>query len=95
MNHVASELIIRYKSLGILVDTNILLCYLVGLLDPKKIPTFKRTSQFVEDFDLICALLRSLKKIVTTPNILTEVNSFSVNSRIQPHEPFKHFLKPH
>jgi rRNA-processing protein FCF1 len=77
MNHI-TELIVRYKNLGILIDTNILLCYLVGLLNPKRIPLFKRTAQFVvEDFTLLSALLGYFKRIVTTPNILTEVNSFS------------------
>ncbi len=77
MNHI-TELIVRYKNLGILIDTNILLCYLVGLLNPERIPLFKRTAQFLaEDFALLSTLLGHFKKIVTTPNILAEVNSLS------------------
>jgi rRNA-processing protein FCF1 len=77
MNYI-TKLIIQYKDLGILIDTNILLCYLIGMLNPKKIPVFKRTRQFgVEDFSMICSVLRHFRKIVTTPNVLTEVNSFS------------------
>lgn len=77
MNHI-TELIVRYRNSGILIDTNILLCYLVGLVDPKRIPLFKRTAQFVvEDFALLSTLLGYFKRIVTTPNILAEVNSLS------------------
>jgi rRNA-processing protein FCF1 len=54
----------------------------VGLLDPKKIPLFKRTAQFVvEDFTLLSTVLGCFKRVVTTPNILTEVNSFSQQLR--------------
>jgi rRNA-processing protein FCF1 len=80
-NHI-EELILRYKNSGILIDTNILLCYLVGLLDTNKIPSFKRTAQFVqEDFKLLCTLVGYFKQIVTTPNILAEVNSLSQQLR--------------
>ena len=71
-------LLARYRSLGILVDTNILLLYVVGLVNRDRIPRFKRTQQFIpEDFDLLTQILRSFQTIVTTPNILTEVNSLA------------------
>ena len=78
MTDIIIELIKRYKDLGILVDTNILLLYFIGQVDPNRIPLFKRTSQFVvEDFTLLCNLLGLFKRIVSTPNILAEVNSLS------------------
>lgn len=68
----------RYQKAGILVDTNILLLYAVGLANKKRIPLFKRTRQFsIEDFDLLDQILRTFQKVVTTPNILTEVNSLA------------------
>ena len=68
----------KYAKRGILVDTNILLLYVVGSFDPKLVPNFKRTQQFtVEDFELVIRLFESFAKIVTTPNILTEVNSLA------------------
>jgi hypothetical protein len=72
------DLVRRYSSRGILVDTNILLLLLVGLFDRKQISRFKRTSQFTEaDYDLLVALLANFQRIVTSPNILTEVSNLS------------------
>lgn len=68
----------RYQQAGILVDTNILLLYIVGLVNRQRVPLFKRTKQFTsEDFDLLAQILKSFQKVVTTPNILTEVNSLA------------------
>ncbi len=70
------QLIRRYRKPGIIIDTNILLMYFVGLLDPRIIPTFKRTDIFaVEDFYTLQAMLKLAPKVVTTPNILTEVSN--------------------
>jgi len=72
------EVISRYRKSGILVDTNILLLYFVGHVDPQRIPFFKRTAHFaIEDFTLLTNLLACFEKVVTTPNILSEVNSLS------------------
>ena len=73
-----TELVKSHKGRGVLVDTNLLLVYLVGMLDPGRLTKFKRTAAFTaDDFYLLARLLRFLGKIVTTPNILTEVNSLS------------------
>ncbi|MDQ3259015.1 MAG: hypothetical protein M3R15_34990 [Acidobacteriota bacterium] len=72
------ELLHRYRSKGILVDTNLLLLYFVGRYDPDRISRFKRTQSFSEDdFLLLASILAFFNKIVVTPNILTEVNSLS------------------
>ncbi len=77
MNEVQS-LLIKYKSRGIIIDTNILLLYLVGLVNRERIPRFKRTAQFIpEDYDLLLQLVDNFQKIITTPNILTEVSSLA------------------
>ena len=68
----------RYRSRGVLVDTNILLLFAVGSFDRRRIPSFKRTSQFtVEDYDLLVRVLDCFEKIVTTPCILAEVSNLS------------------
>lgn len=73
-----TELVKAHKDRGVLLDTNLLLVYLVGMFDPGRLTKFKRTAAFTpEDFYLLAQLLRFLGRIVTTPNILTEVNSFS------------------
>jgi rRNA-processing protein FCF1 len=71
-------LIQRHRAHGIIVDTNILLLYFLGRFDPEEIPRFKRTQQFTpEDYETLVLLLRQFDKLLTTPNILTEVNSLS------------------
>jgi rRNA-processing protein FCF1 len=75
-----SHLIAQYKSKGLLVDSNLLLLYFVGLYDPERIRTFKRTYSrgfTLADFDLLLRLLKHFDMFVTTPNILTEVSNLS------------------
>lgn len=72
------QLILRYTQKGLLIDTNILLLLFIGSYDRNQIGIFKRTVQFtIEDYDLLVLLLRPFKKLITTPNILTEVASLS------------------
>jgi hypothetical protein len=72
------ELLYRYQSKGLLIDTNLLLVYFVGSYDPDRIPRFKRTKIFtVEDFYTLLRVFKFFTKIVTTPNILTEVSNLS------------------
>ena len=72
------------------MDTNILLLLFVGNVDPKRIQHFKRTTQFtIEDYILLKKLLSYFERIVSTPNILSEINSLSG----QLGDPFKsHFF---
>ena len=60
-----------------LVDTNLLLLYLVGKSDPRIIPRFIRTQKYtIEDFQILKKLLELFfSALVTTPNILTEVSN--------------------
>lgn len=69
----------KYKQKGILIDTNILLLWFVGMVNRELISKFKRTENFVpEDYDTLLQILSYFNnKIVTTPNILTEVNSLA------------------
>lgn len=72
------ELLAIYKTKGVLIDANLLLVYFVGLYDPNRIKQFKRTEAFtIDDFSLLARLVDWFSKIVTTPNVLTEVNSLS------------------
>ncbi|MFK0734921.1 MAG: PIN domain-containing protein [Gloeotrichia echinulata GP01] len=65
-----------YKQKGVLIDTNILLLWFVGTVNRSRISQFNRTEKFLpEDYDLLVSILSYFSKIVTTPNILTEVNS--------------------
>lgn len=72
------QLMERYRSKGILVDSNLLLLYFVGSHDPTMIQRFKRTRAFTpNDFALLRRVLEKFKRIITTPNILSEVSNLA------------------
>ena len=70
------KLIQFYRRRGAILDSNLLLLLLVGLLDESLVPNFKRTRNYsVEDFHTLRRAISLFKKICTTPNILTEVTN--------------------
>jgi hypothetical protein len=78
MKHELLQLISRYRSAGIFLDTNLLLLYLIGKFDPDRIERFKRTEKFsYEDFQILLRIMRPFKIIRTLPHVLAEVNSLS------------------
>ncbi|RCJ37915.1 hypothetical protein A6770_14095 [Nostoc minutum NIES-26] len=78
MKDLINSLVRRYHQKEILVDTNILLLFLVGSVNPERITKFNRTQQFIpEDYELLLEFIARFHKLVTTPNILTEVNSLA------------------
>ena len=65
MNEYLFSLVIKYKNKGVLIDTNILLLFLVGSLDLNLIRGFKRTTNFTEnDFDLISNFIKHFNLII-------------------------------
>ena len=82
------SLVNRYKPKGVLIDTNILLLWFVGSVNPQRISQFNRTEQFTpDDYEILVRLLVSFSKIVTTPNILTELSNLVVNDIKEPELP--------
>jgi len=78
MNSYIEKLLERYSKAGILLDTNILLLYFVGTFDKSEISKFKRTKIFaIEDYFTLIAFLHHFEKVITTPNIMTEVSNLS------------------
>lgn len=74
----ANRLIGKYRNIGILVDTNILLLHLVGLTNQNRIEMFKRTKKFtIQDFELLRKILCLFPNIFTTQSILTEVSNLT------------------
>lgn len=72
------NLLSRYRDKGILIDTNLLLLYFVGKFSPSQISKFKRTAKFTpDDFRVLLAVFNRFRRVVTTPNILTEVSNLS------------------
>lgn len=67
----------KYRNKVVILDTNILLVYLVGCIGLRLISSFKRTSsRFCEDdFEVLNQIFSKFKKFITTSNILTEVSN--------------------
>jgi rRNA-processing protein FCF1 len=82
MNEYLLKLIRDYKQKGLLVDTNILLLYIVGTIDIDLIGNFGRTSEFTEnDFYLVSKFVDYFDIKITTPHILTEVSNLLGNRK--------------
>ena len=88
-NDIASK-IRKYRRSGVLVDTNLLLVYFVGLYDSvtgyRLVNTFKYTKgdYGVGDFDVLLAFLKEFDVLVTTPHILAEVSNSIVGELTDP-----------
>ncbi|MBI5434481.1 MAG: hypothetical protein HZA52_16725 [Planctomycetes bacterium] len=68
------------RSKQLLLDSNLLLLYVVGAADPKLLPKHKRTAAFEftpADLELLLELMSRFDEWITTPNILTEVSNLS------------------
>lgn len=71
-------LVRRYARKGVLVDTNLLLLWLIGSVDTKRISQFGPTRKYSSpDFEVLLAFLGHFDKRVTTPNVLTEVSNLA------------------
>ncbi len=80
MNDYLLKLIQSYKQKGLLVDTNILLLYIVGSVNINLVRNFRRTSKFTErDFYLVSKFIDYFDLKITTPHILTEVSDLLGN----------------
>lgn len=83
MNDYLLKLIQKYKRKGLLIDTSILLLYIVGSFDINLIRTFKRTQMFSEnDFEIVSKFIDYFELKITTPHVLTEVSDFIDNRQI-------------
>lgn len=74
----ALALIEKHQAQGVLVDTNLLLLFLVGTVNKRRIPKFKRTQDYtIEDFDLLKSLIGWFGKLITTPHVLSQVSDLA------------------
>ncbi|NJL90213.1 MAG: hypothetical protein HC916_10795 [Coleofasciculaceae cyanobacterium SM2_1_6] len=81
-------LVNKYKPKGILVDTNILLLWFIGSVNRQRISQFNRTEKFTpEDYTTLVRVLTSFSKIITTPNILTEISNLVIKDIKKPELP--------
>lgn len=64
----------------IFIDTNALIVLVVGMIDKSLISSHRRTSIYeIVDFENLAYLIGDLDRIVTTPNVLTEVDNLLNN----------------
>src|SRR5687767_8594806 len=66
----------KYRRKGVLLDTNLLLLYITGLLRQRALATFTpiRSHGFgADDFNLLALSVSRFRKVVTTPHVLTEL----------------------
>lgn len=81
MNDYAALLLEKYRARGVLIDTNLLLVYLIGSFDRTLFGRLSRLENYSEaDFDLLVRLVAQFPAIVTTPHILTEVSNLAMNA---------------
>jgi hypothetical protein len=61
---------------GIIVDTQLLVLFLVGKTRRAYIRKHKRLDKYTEDdFDLLCEVLSGFARVIVTPNTLSEASS--------------------
>jgi len=65
----------KHRSKSALIDTSLLLVYVIGKCDQKMLSSFAHTKQYQHDFPLIERLVELFSTIHTTPNILTELSN--------------------
>ncbi len=71
------KLLSTYSRAGVVIDTNLLLLFVLGSYSRKQIGANRLATFAQSDFELIVKLIDHFKFIVTTPNILTEVSNLS------------------
>lgn len=63
---------------SLLLDTNVLVLFVVGAVNRNRIESFKRTSQYtVADFDLLSRVLSQWPRQCTVPHVLAEVSNLT------------------
>jgi hypothetical protein len=61
---------------AVVLDTNLLVLWVVGSLDRRLISTHKRTRKFTpQDFATLAGFLSSYPRIIVTPNVVTETSN--------------------
>ncbi|HQZ83046.1 MAG TPA: hypothetical protein PLR83_07480 [Pyrinomonadaceae bacterium] len=69
-------LVRTYQKRGVFIDTNLLILYIVGSLDPKQIGRHKRTADYsFDDYDRLSKFVDDFDVRVVSPNVLTETSN--------------------
>jgi hypothetical protein len=72
------RLLQKHRNRGVLIDSNLLLLLFIGNSNPARVGRYKRLQKYsLEDFALLVRLVEFFGRVVTTPNVLTEVSNLS------------------
>lgn len=78
------NIISRYASKGLIIDTNVLLLYIFGSFDIDKIEKWEKTNMFTpKDFQILLKIVEQFHCILLTPQITAELTNFlpAINNR--------------
>ncbi len=65
-------------SAGLLVDTNLLVLFTVGSVNPNRIESFKRTSQYSRhDYELLVRIMGRFEHLYTVAHVAAEVSNLT------------------
>lgn len=74
------RLIRKMQQNGVLLDTNLLILLVVGLVDPRLIEKHKKLKIYSkEDFNLLMGILETCRRLIVTPHILAETSNLAVH----------------
>jgi predicted nucleic acid-binding protein len=63
---------------GLLIDSNLLVLFTVGTVNPARIPIFKRTSSYDRDaFELLVRVMNRFERIYTVAHVMAEVSNLT------------------
>ncbi|MEN3371021.1 MAG: hypothetical protein V7609_3164 [Verrucomicrobiota bacterium] len=84
----------RYKSRGILVDSSLLVVYLVGSFDRRHLVNCRaiKSSFTNAEFELLAKIIGLFDVLITTPHVLTEVSNLAGRLPARLHTPFRKFF---
>jgi hypothetical protein len=84
----------RYRHRGILVDSSLLVVFLVGSFDRDQLANCRsiKSSFTPAEFDLLANVIARFDALVTTPHILTEVSNLAGKLPGRMHAPFRTFF---
>lgn len=88
------ETLRRYKSRGVLVDSSLLVVYLIGSFDRRQLINCRaiKSSFTQEEFELLATIIGQFDVLITTPHILTEVSNLAGRLPARLHIPFRTFF---
>jgi predicted nucleic acid-binding protein len=75
----------------VIIDTNIFILFLAGQINENRIKNYTRNSLYTkEDYYLLLNILSNYDRIITSPNILTEVDN--ILNRITGEDKYKYLI---